>query len=204
MKRISKIFAVAALLIVSATLSVNAQVYYGVKAGANVSTVGISDALEDISNNKSAYGFQVGGVLGAKIPIIGIGVEAEALWVNNKMSLGGDIGEVVSNSIEVPVMASIPVLPLLPISLKVGPSFVLYNKAKSGDIDLGEVKSNVGYTIGLGLKVSKITFDVRFNGQFTSSSPFANIISNATNIDVNDSIYNIRANTFSASLGYLF
>ncbi len=201
MKRISKIFAVAALIIATATISANAQIYYGVKAGANVSTVSAVDGLGDAT---SQYGYQVGATMGAKIPIIGIGVEAEAMWVNNKMAFANGL-DINSNSIEIPVMASVPIFPMLPIYIKAGPSFVVYQQATTDilgkSIDLDPVKSTIGYTVGLGVKLLKVTLDVRFNGQFTGSHPFGD----AFNIENVASTYgDIHTNTISATVGYRF
>ncbi|MFI3285229.1 MAG: outer membrane beta-barrel protein [Rikenellaceae bacterium] len=203
MKRLSKIFAVASILTILATINANAQFYYGVKAGANISTVGTSEALKA----RSEYGYQAGISVGAEVPILGVGVEAEGLWVNNKMTFineDGNKGDVISNSIEIPIMASIPVFPIIPIRVKVGPSFMLYNKAEANYTngtkeDLDAVKSSIGYTIGLGLNIVKLTFDVRFNGQFKSSTPFNSFF--GENVP---SKYDVRANTFSASVGYRF
>ncbi len=206
MKRITKIFIVAALFVATATTSASAQIYYGVKAGANVSSTSIS-GMEEIGFDEaqSAYGYQAGVVLGAKIPIIGIGIEAEGLWVNNKLTFT-DGADITSNSIEIPVMASIPLLPMLPIALKVGPTFMVYNDAKvkydnGTTLGLDPIKSTVGYTVGLGLNILKFTLDVRFNGQFKGSNPFENVISGLENTA---SSYDLRTNTFSASVGYRF
>lgn len=209
MKKITKIFAVAALFTAMATVSANAQVYFGVKAGTNLTTtsVNIKDVKSvQLSKDSGDYGYQAGIVVGAKVPIIGLGIEAEGLWVNSKIDFG-DGGKVHSNSIEVPVMAVIPV-PILPITVKAGPSFMLHNDAKvkyadGKEMEVGPVKSSIGYTLGLGLKISKITADLRFNGQFKSEKPFEKMI-DGLNIENTLSQYDLRANSFSLSLGYRF
>ncbi len=200
MKRLSRIFTVASIFMIFAAVTAKAQLYYGVKAGANISTAGVPDAM----SVRSEYGYQAGVVVGAEIPVVGIGVEAEALWINNKMSFTDNEGDISSNSIEIPVMATIPILPIIPIRLKAGPSFMLYNKADVSYDDgtteeLDAVKASIGYTIGLGLNIVKFTFDLRFNGQFKSSTPFNSIFGDNT-----PSKYDLRANNFSASIGYRF
>ncbi len=195
MKRFYKILSVATLLLAAATFSANAQIYYGAKAGVNVSTVSAIDGLGDAA---SAYGYQAGVTFGVRIPIVGIGVEAEALYVNNKISFGS-IGEITSNSIEVPIMASVPIFPLIPISIKVGPSFILAcnSKATLGNIegDIDPIKAGVGYTAGLGVKLFKFTLDVRYNGQLKSTSPLG---------DLGSDYGDLTTGTVSASLGYRF
>ncbi len=195
MKRLQKILAIATLAIAVSTVSASAQIYYGVKAGANVSTVSAIDGLGDATSD---YGYQAGIVAGIKVPIIGIGVEAEALYVNNTISFG-DFGEITSNSIEVPIMASVPIFPMLPISIKAGPSFTLACDSKYSvageDFDIDPIKAGVGYTVGIGVKVLMITLDVRYNGQFSSTSPLG---------DLGGSYGDLSTGSVSASLGYRF
>ncbi|MFR9527642.1 MAG: outer membrane beta-barrel protein [Rikenellaceae bacterium] len=198
MKRLQKILAIATLAIAASTVSASAQIYYGVKGGANVSTVMAVDGLGDATCN---YGWQAGLTAGVKVPIVGIGVEAEALYVNNTISFNtnsfGDC-EITSNSIEVPVMVSVPIFPMLPISIKAGPSFTLacnstYTVAGE-DYDIDPIKTGVGYTAGIGVKVFKFTFDLRYNGQFSSTTPLGDL----------GLAGSMSTSTVSASLGYRF
>ncbi len=218
MKKFTKIFAVVALFTAMTTVSAKAQVYYGVKAGTNLTSTSIKIAdSKDIQLSKDSgdYGFQAGVVVGSKVPILGVGIEAEGLWVYNKIDFGMS-GKVHSNSFEVPIMAVIPV-PIVPISVKVGPSFMLGSRTKvedvlGNDLKLGPIKSSVGYTIGLGIKVAQITADLRFNGQFKSHRPFEKIadlvpdLGGLGDIVVENTLseYNLHTNTFSLSLGYRF
>ncbi|MFI3265182.1 MAG: outer membrane beta-barrel protein [Rikenellaceae bacterium] len=176
----------------------NAQIYYGVTAGANVSNFKLTDAANtDLSS--SQLGYQAGVMAGIDLLFLEVG--AEALWVHNTMNLDGydSDNKVVSNSVEIPVLASLSILG--PLNVKVGPSFMVYNDAKikyaDGHEDLNAVKSSVGYVVGLGLNIFKLTFDVRYNGQFKKDTSFLGIDSTASE-------YDIKASTFSASVGYRF
>ncbi len=207
MKNLFKIFSVAALLVVVATSSANAQIYYGVKAGANVSL--LSAISSEMGDAKSEYGYQAGVTLGAKIPIVGIGVEAEALWINNKMSLAS-FGSIESNSFEIPVMVSVPIVPLLPIFVKAGPTFTIYNEATmesdyAGSYSLGQIKGNIGYTAGIGVNLFKFSLDVRYNGEFSDST--MSLVENATKATATDALstaYDMKTSTVSVTLGYRF
>ncbi len=201
MKKFLTIFALAALCTVAATTAASAQIYYGVKAGVNLSTISALDAYAGAEPN---YGYQAGVVAGLKVPIIGIGVEAEALLVNTKFS-AYDL-EINSKSVEIPVMASFPLFPGLPIHIKAGPVFTLYNSVddvtylgKSYPID--SIKSGVGYTVGLGVKLWKITLDARYNGQFSSASPFAALEGVVPEVDGSA---DLLAGNVSMSLGFRF
>ncbi|MFR9585689.1 MAG: outer membrane beta-barrel protein [Rikenellaceae bacterium] len=199
MNRFIKVVAVLAVVLSSTVLSASAKIpflMYGVSAGTNVSSFKLLDAA-DTSLGESQFGYQAGAMVGLDLPIIEL--SAEALWVHNKMTFSDyDTSSITSNSIELPILASIPILG--PIRLKAGPSFMIYNNAKAnyddGYEDLGSVKSTVGYVVGLGLKITKITFDLRYNGQFKKDTAFG--IENTT------SEYDMNASSFSASIGYRF
>ncbi len=203
MKKFTKVLLIAALCVAAATTTASAQFYYGVKAGANLLSGSVKNAANiGLTDAKSEFGYQAGVVVGAKVPIIGIGVEAEALWVNSKLSFAEGV-DINSNSIEIPVMASIPILPVVPIRIKVGPTFMVYNKSKMTVLDalsteLDPIKSSIGYTVGLGAKLWKITLDVRYNGQFKAQ--------NIGNYEINNQLspYDLKTNNVSLMVGYRF
>ncbi|MFI3279539.1 MAG: outer membrane beta-barrel protein [Rikenellaceae bacterium] len=179
------------------TFMANAQLYYGVTAGGNVSSFKLTDAA-NTELAKSNLGYQAGITAGIDLAIIEVG--AELLWVHNRMDVDGYDSDnyITSNSIELPVLASLRILG--PLSIKAGPSFILYNEGKAHYGDgfeyLGSVKSNLGYVVGLGANIWKLTLDVRYNGQFEKGTVLG--------YEVTDADYNINCNSFSASIGYRF
>lgn len=187
-----------------ATLSMRAQsipfVMYGVSVGTNISTF----KLQDAANNNLAHsqcGYQLGVMAGLDLPIVEL--IAEVLWVNSKMEFSSDNSTYIkSNSIELPVLVSVPVLG--PLRVKAGPSFLLYNDAElkypSGSESIDRVKSTLGYVIGLGVNLTNITLDLRYNGQFSDRETFFDVL----NITNEPSQYDIAAHTVSLSVGYRF
>lgn len=201
MKRFLKIVTVAFVLISTTAISAKGQsipfFMYGVSAGTNISNYKlISTDNQDLA--KSALGYQLGVMIGLDLPILE--VTAEGLWVNSKMSASSsDLNNITSNSFEVPILASIPILG--PLRIKGGPSFMLYNNAKVKYSDgskesLGVVKSSLGYVLGLGINLFSLSFDVRYNGQFNNQDTIF-----GTNTP---SEYDIKAHNISASVGYRF
>ncbi len=200
----SKFFKAALMLAVAlsaTTFMANAQIYYGVTAGGNVSSFKLTDAA-NTELAKSNLGYQAGITAGIDLVLIEVG--AELLWVHNRMDLDGYNSDnyITSNSIELPVLASLRLLG--PLSIKAGPSFILYNEAKAyygdsgkhGGDYLGSVKSSLGYDVGLGANIWKLTLDVRYNGQFEKGTVLG--------YEVTEADYNINTGTFSASVGYRF
>lgn len=201
MNKFFKVITVLVVMLSSATFAAKAQsipfLMYGVSVGTNISSFKLADAADVDLSKTSQFGYQAGAMVGLDLPIIEL--TAEALWVHNKMTLNDyTSASVTSNSVELPVLASLPILG--PIRVKAGPSFMIYNKAKAnyadGYVDLGAVKSSVGYVVGLGLNLFSLTFDVRYNGQFNRDTVLG--LENET------SSYDINASSFSASVGYRF
>ncbi len=179
------------------TFMANAQLYYGVTAGGNVSSFKLTDA-SNTEFSKSQLGYQAGITAGIDLALIEVG--AELLWVRNRMDVDGFSSDnyITSNSLELPVLASLKLFG--PLSVKAGPSFILYNEAKAHYGDgydyLGSVKSTLGYVVGLGANIWKLTLDVRYNGQFEKGTVLG--------YEVIEADYDINAGTFSASIGYRF
>ncbi len=196
----NKFFKAALMLAVAlsaTTFMANAQLYYGVTAGGNVSSFKLIDAA-NTEISKSQLGYQAGITAGIDLLLVEVG--AELLWVHNKMSVDGYDSDnyITCNSVELPVLASLSLFG--PLNIKAGPSFILYNEGKAHYGDgyeyLGSVKSTLGYVIGIGLNISKITLDVRYNGQFEKGTVLG--------YEVTGADYDIKASTFSASIGYRF
>ncbi|MFI3333301.1 MAG: outer membrane beta-barrel protein [Rikenellaceae bacterium] len=204
MKRLFKSIVMSVALLLVATLSVKAQsipfVMYGISVGSNISTF----KLQDVANNnlsKSQCGYQLGVMAGLDLPIVEL--TAEVLWVNSKMEFSSDNSTYIkSNSVELPILASVPILG--PLRVKAGPSFLLYNDAKltypSGSESIDRVKSTLGYVVGLGLNFTRVTIDLRYNGQFTEKET----LFSAININNEPSKYDIAAHNVSLSVGYRF
>ncbi len=169
---------------------------YGVGAGANISSI---RSLSDDINIGSGWGFQVGAHVGLDLGIVAITPE---LWymkssaTYDAQKMGGQFGNLKIESLDVPIIASISILG--PIKLKVGPSFSLWNRATLPDGDeYYNVKHSYGYVAGIGLEFINIGIDLRYNGQFTSTTLPTSVTS--ANED-----YKIRANSISVVVSYSF
>lgn len=103
-----KVFTLIALAIaLMTTLSANAQIKFGLKGGLNVTNMSLSTEVLDANNQT---GFFVGPTIKVTLPIVGLGVDAAALYDQRDAKLGVDgtqevVGEkrVSQKSINVPI-----------------------------------------------------------------------------------------------------
>ncbi len=210
MNRFLKVIAVLAVALSAATFSAKAQslpsLFYGVTVGANVSNYSLTDT-EGLDLSKGRAGYQAGVLVGINI-LTPLDITAEVLWVHNSMSFNKTVfgnSRISGNSVELPILAELKILG--PLRVKAGPSFQLYNNTKAhfgdGYENLESVKSSLGYVLGVGLNLSKFTFDVRYNGQFEKDLKFSleNIPTMLGNASSN---FDINAGSFSAAVGYRF
>ena len=77
-----------------------AQLQFGVKGGLNITEMKLSDEVFDSSNRN---GFFIGPTLKFKVPIIGLGVDASALYDQREGKVEGE--NVKSKSLSIPVNA---------------------------------------------------------------------------------------------------
>lgn len=73
-----KIIAIAALLVMTATAA-KAQFSFGLKGGANISTLSLSDYKANLDTSNRT-GFYVGPTVKFSLPIVGLGVDIAALY----------------------------------------------------------------------------------------------------------------------------
>ncbi len=83
LKRMKKIFAVAALMLLIA-VPASAQFQYGIKAGLNITKPSLD---MDMVKKDNQTGFFVGVMAEFSVPIIGVGVDASLLYNNKGMKL---------------------------------------------------------------------------------------------------------------------
>jgi hypothetical protein len=176
--------AVAAFFLVQAS---NAQLFtYGLKGGIGFSSLSIND-VTDISDGSDVYDLITGdGVMGyhlgvqTRIKIAMIYVQPELYWNAGGGTLeqvmdGGatEILEVKFNRIDVPLLVGAK---LGPVRLNIGPvgSIVINetNEGSTGDFDyeLYMDAMNWGWQGGIGVDLSKLSLDVRYEGSLSDLS----------------------------------
>ncbi len=190
------------LLCVLAALPALAQrprtrVEWGVLGGVNVPDYSTSD---DYGSIKNKLGWQFGIMTAVKVGIMA--VEPQILYVRQGLRIRTADGESLnlrSNSIDVPVLASLRLLH--PLRIYTGPVFTVMNdcKQKSGGdlLDFGRIRPTMSYTIGAGIVVMRhMLIDLRYNGQFRSKHNV--VLPDGRQLD------KLRTYNVAFSIGYIF
>lgn len=190
------------LLCVLAGLPASAQrpgswVEWGVFGGVNVPDYSISD---DFGSIKNKLGWHLGILTSVNLGAVAL--EPQILYVRQGLRIQTVDGESLnlrSNSIDVPVLASLRLLH--PVRIFVGPVFTVMNDCgqKSGDdlVDFGRIRPSVSYTIGAGIVlVRHLLVDLRYNGQFKSKGDV--VLPDGRELD------KLRTFNVALSVGYIF
>ncbi len=198
MREFQKIFLLFALVLAAASAEAK-TLSIGVSGGVNNTNFSIKGAKSAITNN---MGFQTSAVLDIQIPMLSISPELR--FVSNSFELhdasitgSDDLSlKIRSTAIDVTVVLGWTIVG--PLKLEVGPRFTLMDKAKvkSGGekYDVGEIRSNTGYILGLKLTLAgKIVVGARFNGQFANPE---------TDFNLGGAEYKLRNHSYSISVGF--
>ena len=88
MKRIFTSAAVAIVMLLAAT-SAQAQIKFGLKGGLNVTDMSLS---KEVFNADNQAGFFIGPTVKFTLPIIGLGIDASALYDQREAKVKGEVG----------------------------------------------------------------------------------------------------------------
>ncbi len=175
-----KLSVVIILLLLSGSGSVYAQVFsIGLKGGVSATTVQI-DKTFDIDGSKIVYnggdakvGFHAGLYTRLKIPVIGLYLQPEVLYVSSGGNVNVDdngsvsVSDVHFSRIDVPVLLGIRLVKVL--RLYVGPDFsFLINVNTTEDLNLNFKSTVVAYQAGLGLDLGRFGIDLKYEGNMSA------------------------------------
>lgn len=192
------------LLLVSVAWAASAQgprprtrVEWGFVGGINIPDYTTNMDRTEVKNK---LGWQAGIV--TAINFGAVAVEPQIIYVRQGLRIrpeGGDEVNLKSNSIDVPVLASLRLLH--PVRIFAGPVFTVMNdcKQKSGGdlLDFGRVRPSVSYTVGAGLVLMRhLYIDLRYNGQFKGKRDV--VLPDGRQLD------KLRSYNVALSFGYIF
>jgi len=150
-----------------------AQLSLGPRAALISSSVSLEEDLANIKEGDAQIGYQLG--IFARINLIGLFVQPELLFTSSKSALDvTNVGDVSLNfnKIDVPVMVG---MKLGPLRLQVGPSFSFLSSAESEtpagvieDVKENYKSSTVGYQAGVGIDISKLVIDLKYEGSLSA------------------------------------
>ena len=158
-----------------------AQVKFGVKGGLNVTNMSVSSDVYSADNNN---GFFIGPTIKFTLPIVGLGVDAAALYDERKGSLvgSGNNEEVKFKSINVPVNLrwNIGLGSMAGVYLAAGPQFGFALGDFSDAWDSSSYKKenmNVSINLGAGLMLLKhlelgFTYNIQTKDSYTINEDY--------------------------------
>ena len=88
MKKITAVFTLVAVLMFGLSVPVQAQVQFGVKGGLNVGSMSLNNDLLKASNRT---GYYFGPTVKFTLPVVGIGIDAAALYDQRETKLSNDM-----------------------------------------------------------------------------------------------------------------
>jgi len=197
------------VLVVFISIPVFSQINFGIKAGAETSTVPTYDIATGDNNisalKDASWGFHAGVFL--RLSLLGIYLQPEAVFATNTFDYnvstitGTEVLSQTFNRLEIPVLVGFK---LGPLRLNAGPSASLQigtPKALINDPNFTEMYKGAtfGYQAGIGFDIlKKLTFDVRYGGSL--SEKFGDSIA----IGGQDFKLDHRQNSFILSVGLMF
>ena len=161
-----KIFAVV-LLAVAFAMPSKAQFSWGIQAGLNMSNISVKDAGDNVGTAvKSRTGFFVGPTVKFTLPLVGLGIDASALYDQREGKAGDET--IKSQSIQIPINVryGFGLGSVAEVFAFAGPQFGF---KLSGDKDFGVEEwtlksSNLSANIGIGATVlSKLQAKLNYN-----------------------------------------
>lgn len=203
MKRILGLLFVISLL---AVVPAQAQLKFGIKGGLNLA--GAPSDIESIEGLTASgtTGFFVGPMAKFTLPVLGLGIEADALYSRTGSEVEGE--KINKNSIEIPVYLrydfSLPILnnvavPFIAVGPQFGYAFGSTNEAIDDWAKYEYKKSNISLNLGAGaILLKKIQLHLNYNIALGKTSELKGV-----GEAVGEAI-DSKTNTWQVSAAYLF
>ena len=207
MKNKRLIIAVAVVLMMMAAIPSMAQVKFGVKGGLNVTKMSVSSDVYSADNNN---GFFIGPTVKFTLPIVGLGIDAAALYDERKGSLvrfDNKSEDVKFKSINVPVNLrwNIGLGSLAGIYLAAGPQFgfALGDFGDAWDSSFYKKENmNVSINLGAGLSLLK-HLELGFTYNIQTKDSYA-ITEDWAGGNLGRQVTDIKTNAWQISAAYYF
>ena len=198
-----KLFAVV-LLAAAFAMPSKAQFSWGIQAGLNMSNVSVKEAAENAGEAvKSRTGFFVGPTVKFTLPIVGLGIDASALYDQREGKAGDEV--IKSSSIQIPINVryGFGLGSIAEVFAFAGPQFgfkLSGDKDWAGDAAEWTLKSsNLSANIGIGATVlSKLQAKLNYNVALGKTGEFESVGSTVKQVA------DAKFNAWQVSLAYFF
>ena len=197
-----KLFAVV-LMAVAFAMPSKAQFSWGIQAGLNMSNVSVKEVVDDAGGAvKSRTGFFVGPTVKFTLPIIGLGIDASALYDQREGKSGDETIKSQSLQIPINVRYGVGLGSIAEVFAFAGPQFGF---KLSGDKDFGAAEwtlksSNLSANIGIGATIlSKLQAKLNYNIALGKTGEYKENVNG-----VMQEISSAKFNAWQVSLAYFF
>ncbi len=193
MKKVLSTLALMACIMMA--LPAQAQLKFGLKGGLNISKVTFS--ASDI-NSDNRTGFFIGPMAEFTIPVIGVGIDAAALYTQSgaKMKYENESLDKNLKTIEIPVNLkyNFGLGSMAGVYVAAGPQFGFnVGSGHLGDYDIKDC--NTTFNVGAGVKlISHLQIGVNYNFSINKVAKY----------EEEGKKYDMKKNTWQVSLAYLF
>lgn len=196
MKKILSTLLVAVCLFMA--MPAQAQFHFGLKGGLDVSKIS-----SDVPKGDNATGFFIGPMAEFTLPVVGLGIDAAALYSQSGLKIKTEGSEATEKlkSIEVPVNLkwSVGLGSALGVYLAAGPQFG-FNIDNGFDKLMDTKTCAVSVNVGVGVKLlSHLQIGVNYN---IGASKLAELVPDEMDEYISDP--NLRKNSWQVSAAYLF
>ena len=197
------------LIVLLATITVaQAQVKFGVKGGLNLTNMKFDNSVVDKSNQT---GFFIGPTLNFTLPVVGLGIDASALYDQRSAKIEGSEDKLKQQSIQIPINLryGFGLGNTASFYIFAGPQFGFNIGDKSANIVDNALEwrlkdSNLSANVGVGLMLlNHLQVSANYNIALGTTGE-TNVLSSTTSTVANLVTGKTKANAWQLSVAYFF
>lgn len=206
-----KIFTSMVVALVMMAIPANAQLNFGVMGGLNMTQMSYSESeFED--NAKNNAGFFIGPTVNFTLPVVGLGIDASALYDQRSAKTTDSDEEFKSQTIQIPVnvrygfglgnMASVFVFAGPQFGFKIGGDKTLEEQVNVAKSEWTMKGSNLSLNLGLGaMALNHLQVKLNYNIALgkTGEFEYTDVVANTKKV-----VGDAKANSWQISVAYLF
>ena len=206
-----KKFFTLVVLLATMTVAAQAQVKFGVKGGLNLTNMKFDNSIVDKSNQT---GFFIGPTINFTLPVVGLGIDASALYDQRSAKIEGSDDKLKQQSIQIPINLryGFGLGNTASFFIFAGPQFGFNIGDKSNPIEVGNQavndwtlkSSNLSANVGLGLMLlSHLQVSANYNVAIGTTGEF-NPITSTADTAWKTITGKTKANAWQLSVAYFF
>ena len=206
-----KKFFTLVVLLATMTVAAQAQVKFGVKGGLNLTNMKFDNSIVDKSNQT---GFFIGPTINFTLPVVGLGIDASALYDQRSAKIEGSDDKLKQQSIQIPINLryGFGLGNTASFFIFAGPQFGFNIGDKSNPIEVGNQAalewrlkdSNLSANLGVGLMLlNHLQVSANYNVALGTTGE-TNVVNSTLSTAGNILTGKTKANAWQLSVAYFF